>query len=124
MTIATDNPAGLHATFDGLRTTWRDTRPSVEQRRADLSRLRDRLRDRMEEMCEAIEEDFGHRARHETLLGEGGVVLSEIDHTLAKLKHWVRPERRKAARCRRYHFAVELPGQPGACPLGGGDRGR
>ncbi|RAS18811.1 coniferyl-aldehyde dehydrogenase [Ensifer adhaerens] len=96
MTIATDNPAGLHATFDGLRTTWRDNRPSVEQRRADLSRLRDRLRDRMEEMCEAIEEDFGHRARHETLLGEGGVVLSEIDHTLAKLKHWVRPERRKA----------------------------
>ncbi|WP_234822687.1 coniferyl aldehyde dehydrogenase [Ensifer adhaerens] len=96
MTVSADNPSELHATFDRLRADWRDNRPSVEQRRADLSRLRDRLRARMEEMCQAIDRDFGHRARHETLLGEGGVVLSEIDHTLAKLKHWVRPERRKA----------------------------
>ncbi|MGE6784924.1 coniferyl aldehyde dehydrogenase [Ensifer adhaerens] len=96
MTVSADNPSELHPTFDRLRADWRDNRPSVEQRRADLSRLRDRLRARMEEMCQAIDQDFGHRARHETLLGEGGVVLSEIDHTLAKLKHWVRPERRKA----------------------------
>ena len=96
MTVSADNPSELHATFDRLRADWRDNRPSVEQRRADLSRLRDRLRARMEEMCQAIDQDFGHRARHETLLGEGGVVLSEIDHTLAKLKHWIRPERRKA----------------------------
>ncbi|WP_143348424.1 coniferyl aldehyde dehydrogenase [Ensifer adhaerens] len=96
MITSADNSSDLRATFDRLRAAWRDNRPSVEQRRADLSRLRDRLRTRMEEMCQAIDQDFGHRARHETLLGEGGVVLSEIDHTLAKLNHWVRPERRKA----------------------------
>ena len=93
---AIDTPSDLSATLDRLRSAWLEGRPTVEQRHADLSRLRDRLRARMDEMCEAIDTDFGHRARHETLLGEGGVVLSEIDHTLAKLKHWVRPERRKA----------------------------
>jgi len=93
---AIDTPSDLSATLDRLRSAWLDTRPSVEQRHADLSRLKDRLRARKDEMCEAINADFGHRARHETLLGEGGVVLSEIDHTLAKLKRWVRPERRKA----------------------------
>ena len=96
MTITSDIPSDLAATFDRLRRAWREERPPIEQRREDLSRLRNRLRTRIDEMCNAIDVDFGHRARHETLLGEGGVVLSEIDHTLAKLKHWVRPERRKA----------------------------
>ena len=96
MTITPDTPSDLAATFDRLRRAWLQARPPVEQRREDLSRLRNRLRTRMDEMCNAIDADFGHRARHETMLGEGGVVLSEIDHTLAKLKHWVRPERRKA----------------------------
>lgn len=94
---ANDNlSAQLRPTFDRLRGAWLEQRPTTEQRRNDLSRLKDRLRARKDEMCEAINADFGHRARHETLLGEGGVVLSEIDHTLAKLKRWVRPERRKA----------------------------
>jgi len=47
-------------------------------------------------MAEAISADFGHRSRHESLLGEGSVVLSEIKHTLRKLKSWMRPERRSA----------------------------
>ncbi|MGO4619514.1 coniferyl aldehyde dehydrogenase [Ensifer sp. 2YAB10] len=96
MTTTIDTSPHLGASFDRLRTAWLETRPSVLQRRADLSRLRERLRARMDEMCQAIDADFAHRARHETLLGEGGVVLSEIDHTLAKLKRWVRPERRTA----------------------------
>lgn len=96
MTISSDSSSDLDATFDRLRAAWLEERPPVEQRREDLSRLRDRLRARMEEMCQAIDGDFGRRARHETLLAEGGVVLSEIDHTLAQLKRWVRPERRKS----------------------------
>lgn len=96
MTITPDTPSDLAATFDRLRRAWLEGRPPLGQRREDLSRLRNRLRTRIDEMCNAIDADFGHRARHESLLGEGGVVLSEIDHTLAKLKHWVRPERRKA----------------------------
>lgn len=96
MTSSADTASDLRVTFDRLRSAWLEHRPPVQQRREDLSRLRERLRARMDEMCKAIAADFGHRARHETLLGEGGVVLSEIDHTLAKLKHWVRPERRKA----------------------------
>lgn len=54
------------------------------------------MRASKDEMCKAIDADFGRRARHETLLGEAGVVLTEIDHTLAKLKAWTGPERRSA----------------------------
>ncbi|HEV7322043.1 MAG TPA: coniferyl aldehyde dehydrogenase [Ensifer sp.] len=96
MTTNDDSFDQLRATFDRLRGAWLEQRPTVGQRRDDLSRLKERLRARRQEMCEAIDQDFGHRARHETLLGEAGVVLSEIDHTLAKLKRWVRPERRQA----------------------------
>ncbi|OCO98813.1 MULTISPECIES: coniferyl aldehyde dehydrogenase [unclassified Ensifer] len=94
--MTADSSVQLREIFDRLRGAWCEHRPPVEQRRDDLSRLRDRLRARKDEMCKAIDADFSHRARHETLLGEGGVVLSEIDHTLAKLKQWARPERRKA----------------------------
>ncbi|HEV7307296.1 coniferyl aldehyde dehydrogenase [Ensifer sp.] len=96
MSTNDNTPDQLRASFDRLKSAWRADRPTLEQRRADLVRLRERLSARKQEMCEAIDQDFGHRARHETLLGEAGVVLSEIDHTLAKLRHWARPERRKA----------------------------
>lgn len=96
MTNSVEPSNQLRERFDRLRGAWLENRPSLDDRREDLSRLRDRLRARKEEMCQAIDADFGHRARHETLLGEAGVVLSEIEHTLSKLKRWARPERRSA----------------------------
>ncbi len=86
----------MELAFERLRAAWHDQRPSYEQRRDDLKRLRRLFRERMDEMATAISADFGHRSVHETLLGEGSVVLSEIDHTLARLKGWMKPERRAA----------------------------
>ena len=66
-------------------------------------------------------------------------VLNEIDHLRRHLRGWMRPQacgRRlavlarahrnplSAARCRRRHRAVELPGQPRADAARRGDRGR
>lgn len=89
-------PAELRRSFERLRSAWLDQRPSYEQRRDDLKRLRRLFRERLDEMSKAVSADFGHRSVHETLLGEGSVVLSEIDHTLARLKAWMKPERRAA----------------------------
>lgn len=90
------HPPQLQQSFERLRAAWLDQRPSYEQRRDDLKRLRRLFRERLDEMSTAVSADFGHRSVHETLLGEGSVVLSEIDHTLARLKAWMKPERRAA----------------------------
>lgn len=91
-----DSQPDLRATFDAVRAAWLETRPTYAQRVQDLKRLQGAFSQRLGEMAEAISADFGHRSRHESLLGEGSVVLSEIKHTLRKLKSWMRPERRSA----------------------------
>lgn len=92
-----DMTAGsLTTALAGLRAAWMEKRPDYAQRQADLKRLRAGLKDRLEPMAKAISADFGHRSRHESMLGEGMTVFSEIDHMLAHLKSWMKPERRSA----------------------------
>ncbi|MBB6466577.1 coniferyl-aldehyde dehydrogenase [Aminobacter lissarensis] len=91
-----DSQPDIGTTFETLRAAWLETRPAYAQRVQDLKRLQRAFTVRLDEMVEAISADFGHRSRHESLLGEGSVVLSEIRHTLRKLKSWMKPERRSA----------------------------
>ncbi len=91
-----DSRSNLRSTFETLRTAWLETRPAYAQRIDDLKRLQRAFAGSMDEMVEAISADFGHRSRHESLLGEGSVVTSEINHALRKLKFWMKPERRSA----------------------------
>ncbi|WP_432283789.1 coniferyl aldehyde dehydrogenase [Aminobacter sp. BA135] len=91
-----DSQPDLRATFDTLRAAWLEMRPSYAQRVDDLKRLQRTFGQRLDEMVAAISADFGHRSRHESLLGEGSVVLSEIKHTQRMLKSWMKPERRSA----------------------------
>lgn len=86
----------LRPTFQRLRQSWLDDRPSYEQRVDDLRLLRKLLHERLEDMAKAINADFGNRSVHETLLAEASVVFAEIDHTLHHLKRWMKPQRRKA----------------------------
>ena len=85
--------ATLDSTLAGLRAAWQRRRPPIEQRRADLQRLRAAFKARLEDMATAIAEDFGHRSRHESLLADGMAVLGEIDHLLRHLSRWSRPRR-------------------------------
>lgn len=68
--------------------------PDLATRRADLRQLRRFVRDHQDAICDAINADFGHRSRHETLLTEIVPVLQDIDHTLRQLRRWMRPQRR------------------------------
>ncbi|HBG89597.1 MAG TPA: coniferyl aldehyde dehydrogenase, partial [Stenotrophomonas sp.] len=81
---AADLPAILHT----LRSAWQAQRPSLDQRDADLRRLREALQARMDEMAQAIAEDFGHRAHVESKLADGMSVLSAIDHLRRHLRRW------------------------------------
>ncbi|MDF2818916.1 MAG: aldehyde dehydrogenase [Stenotrophomonas rhizophila] len=85
--------AALQAILHTLRHAWQANRPSLDQRRSDLQRLRSALKARLPQMAEAIAGDFGHRSTHESLIADGMTVLNEIDHLLAHLRGWMRPRR-------------------------------
>ncbi len=83
----------LQVTLARMRQTWMDTRPDHAQRRDDLQRLRAAFKARIGQMSEAIAADFGHRSRHESVIADGMTVTGEIDHLLAHLRGWMKPER-------------------------------
>jgi len=74
-------------TEDGLATTLvrqraaflRDGPPSLAQRRSDLMRLKNALRGHREDIVAAINTDFGHRSRQETLLFELASVVQGLN---------------------------------------------
>ncbi|WP_174301350.1 aldehyde dehydrogenase family protein [Caulobacter sp. S45] len=71
----------------------RDGSPSLERRREALLSLRRLVTAEAEGFAAAISEDFGGRSWHETMISEVGVVVAAIDHALARLHRWSRPER-------------------------------
>ena len=83
----------LAGTRERLRIAWQARKPDLAQRRADLERLRDAFRAAIPAMDAAIRADFGHRSSHENLISEAMVTLAEIDHALANLRRWMRPQR-------------------------------
>ena len=68
--------------------------PSYEERIADLERLATFLREQQQAICAAINQDFGNRSVHETLLSEILPSLNEIAHVKKHLKSWMKPQRR------------------------------
>ncbi|TCV93415.1 coniferyl-aldehyde dehydrogenase [Luteibacter rhizovicinus] len=96
MDIAVTPVAALQPTLQQLRGAWMAHRPDYAQRRDDLRRLRSAYKARLDDMAAAVSADFGHRSKHESLIGEGMTVLTEIDHMIAHLRQWMRKERRSA----------------------------
>ena len=95
MDMTADTPIPeLAPTLQRLREAWLAQRPDYAQRRDDIRRLRSAFRARLDEMAAAVSADFGHRSTHESLLADGMTVLAEIDHMLANLRRWMRPQRR------------------------------
>lgn len=69
--------------------------PDREQRVSDLRALKQMLKDNQEAIVAAINQDYGNRARQETLLAEFIVVLDGINFAIKHLKKWMKPQRRK-----------------------------
>jgi coniferyl-aldehyde dehydrogenase len=81
----------LSAKLAAQRTAFMGGAPEVRERLAALRSLLRAVRDTREEFVEAISEDFGGRAREETLLLEVFPLVDEIRHTLRHLREWTRP---------------------------------
>lgn len=95
MDIATSTPVtDLAPTLQRLHDAWLARRPDYQQRHDDLRRLRSTFHARLDQMTAAVSADFGQRSTHESLLADGVTVLAEIDHMLANLRRWMRPQRR------------------------------
>jgi len=67
--------------------------PSLEERLADLEKLRGAIRGEAERITAVISADFGNRSRHETLLADVWPVLAAIRHTRKHLAQWMKPKR-------------------------------
>src|SRR4249919_2450858 len=93
MNDVADPNTALGPTLERLRDAWRANKPSLEQRRSDLGRLRHVLARRLDAMDAAIRADFGHRSKHENLISEAMITLSEIDLARRKLRRWAKPRR-------------------------------
>lgn len=86
----------LSALLERQRKAWSANPPDRAQRMADMAALREAVVRRMPDLVAAMQADFGHRSRHESLISDGVIVLQEIDHVRKHLKRWMRPKRRFA----------------------------
>ena len=64
------------------------------QRKQDLLTLKKMLNDNKYKIAEAISQDYGNRSHHETLLLEIFSSIDGINHSLKKLKKWMKVQRR------------------------------
>jgi coniferyl-aldehyde dehydrogenase len=95
-TIETDD--GLAVTLVRQRAAFlRDGPPPLAERRSDLMRLKNALRAHREDFVAAINTDFGHRSRQETLLFDLASVVEGINFLHRNLRRWTQPERRRVA---------------------------
>ena len=92
--IKTNN--GLTATLVRQRAAFlRDGPPSLARRRSDLMKLKDAIWKHREDFVAAINTDFGHRSRQETILFDLASVVDGINYLRRNLRRWMRPERRR-----------------------------
>ncbi|MFG6416324.1 coniferyl aldehyde dehydrogenase [Roseateles sp. DC23W] len=67
--------------------------PTYEVRRDRLERLLKMTRQHGDELAAAMAQDFGHRARQESLLADVFTVESGVRHALKHLRRWMKPRR-------------------------------
>lgn len=70
--------------------------PSAEDRITKLKRLKKALLDYQHDFVDSLQEDFGTRAKEETLMLEVLPCINQINYTVKRLKKWMKPDRRHA----------------------------
>jgi coniferyl-aldehyde dehydrogenase len=93
-----DIDSGLTAILARQRAAFlRDGPPSLQERKRDLNKLKQAILKREEAFVAALDADFGHRSRDETMLFDIGSTVSAINYLLSNVARWMRPERRGVA---------------------------
>jgi len=68
--------------------------PSVAERKGSLQALKQLIINHSEELVEAVNQDFSHRARTETLMLEISPTLTAIDYCLSHVSNWMKKRKR------------------------------
>jgi coniferyl-aldehyde dehydrogenase len=71
----------------------RDGRLPLDLRRELLARLAGAVLDRAEDLCRALDADYGGRSRYDTLLADVLIVADAAKYSRAKLRSWAKPRR-------------------------------
>lgn len=87
----------------------REPYPSWETRAAHLKALRAMLLDHSDALADALNADFGQRAKAELMLSELWLAKSEIDSALKHGKRWMKPQRRATGMWLRPATAKVMP---------------
>src|SRR5690554_1080126 len=69
--------------------------PSAEQRIEHLGRLKTQLLKYQDDICAALDSDFGGRSADETLLAEVMTSLEGVHYNSKNLRRWMKPQKRK-----------------------------
>ncbi|MEJ2764405.1 coniferyl aldehyde dehydrogenase [Photobacterium sp. MCCC 1A19761] len=83
----------LHAQQAAFRA---DPMPSLEQRTHQLKALKAALLNHKTALCEALNQDYGRRSHHDTLIADILPCVAQLNYTLKHLKKWMKPARRHA----------------------------
>ena len=68
--------------------------PSYKERLSHLTKLKALLLDNQDALIGAISQDFGHRSKDDTRIGDILSTVAGINYAISKLKRWMKPERR------------------------------
>jgi coniferyl-aldehyde dehydrogenase len=98
MMTPVDIQTGLNAILDRQRAAFlRDGPPSLADRRRDLTKLKEAILAREDHFAAALNQDFGHRSREESLLLDVASTVSSINYLHRNLACFMRPQRRRVA---------------------------
>ena len=86
----------LRRLFDRQLVSFRGVQPDYEKRLASLKLLEHVVLDRKSEIVAAVDEDFGGRARQETLVLELAPLVDAIRHARRHLAGWMKPRKVRA----------------------------
>ena len=70
--------------------------PSIDYRKEQLTALKAALLSHQDKLVEALNKDYGQRAKQDTLIADILPCVMNINYTLKNLKKWAKPQRRHA----------------------------
>lgn len=91
----TEQEQTLDEAFESLRCIFRNEPwPEYQVRAVWLRKLKENLLNHQEQLCQALNEDYGYRSEFDSLLADILPSIQQLNYTLKNLKRWMKPSAR------------------------------
>lgn len=70
--------------------------PDLAERISHLKALKKAILNHKKALCQALDQDFGQRSNHDSLISDVLPCIQNINYTVKRLKKWMKPSRRHA----------------------------